>query len=99
MGLMVSASGDGVLLKEKLLSIPDHLTNKHSFEGNLKYKECAHDELEASADKPWLKEESLVRILLLFLKSGLMELLTFRLFIKSRQLFWVTKTVDWMTWI
>ena len=94
MGLMVSASGDGVLLKEKLLSIPDHLTNKHSFEGNLKYKECAHDELEASADKPWLKEESLVMVLLIFKKGGLMEISTFRLFRKSRQLFWVIKTAD-----
>lgn len=49
-----------MLLKEKLLSIPSHLANKHKFEEHAEYKECVHGELEDSEAKPWLKEDSLV---------------------------------------
>jgi hypothetical protein len=53
--------GDAALLREKLLSIADHLSNKHEFPENSLYKACAHGEVVASAEKPWLDEDSLVQ--------------------------------------
>ena len=48
-------------MREKVLSIPRHLTNRHDFPSNIKHKECAHKELKGSeARKPWLKEGSKV---------------------------------------
>ena len=52
--------GDAALLREKLLSITAHLSNKHEFPENSLYKACAHGEVVASAEKPWLDEDSLV---------------------------------------
>ena len=57
--------GNVVLLREKLLSIPYHLSNRHRFNDNLEYKECSHGELEATAEKPWLNEDSLVKVFIL----------------------------------
>ena len=54
--------GDAVLLREKLLSITSHLTNKHTFTENSQYKACSHGEVEATDEKPWLEEDSLVNL-------------------------------------
>ena len=44
------------------MSITSHLTNKHKFDDNEQYKACLHGELEATEEKPWLNEDSLVDI-------------------------------------
>jgi hypothetical protein len=53
-------TGNVVLLREKLLSIPYHLSNRHKFDENQEFKKCPHGDLVATAEKPWLNEDSLV---------------------------------------
>ena len=43
-----------------MLSIPSHMCNSHTFNENKEYKQCAHGQLQATEEKPWLHEESLV---------------------------------------
>ena len=46
-------------LREKILSIPCHLTNHHHFPNNQKHKRCSHDDLsQEERNKPWLEEGS-----------------------------------------
>eukprot|EP00092_Neocalanus_flemingeri_P087767 GFUD01110822.1.p1 GENE.GFUD01110822.1~~GFUD01110822.1.p1 ORF type:complete len:141 (+),score=26.84 GFUD01110822.1:47-469(+) len=46
-------------LREKILSIPLHCTDHHSFRSNKHHRECAHGPLRAAGrSKPWLKEGS-----------------------------------------
>ena len=52
-------SGDVDTLREKILSIPLHLTNHHQFPNNQKHKRCSHNDLSLEdRDKPWLEEGS-----------------------------------------
>ena len=37
------------------------MCNEHTFDENKEHKQCAHGHLEATEEKPWLHEESLVR--------------------------------------
>ena len=55
--------GDLQLLKEKLNSVADHISNIHSFSHNSKFKQCGHEELNPDqvVGKAWLPAESLVR--------------------------------------
>jgi hypothetical protein len=48
------------MLKEKVLSILDHVTNQHSFPTNTKHLKCAHEDLgpEQQRTKPFLKKNS-----------------------------------------
>ena len=43
--------GDPQLLKEMLLSIPDHISNCHQFPDNKKYKGCPHPPLVGEPTK------------------------------------------------
>ena len=45
------------MLKEKISSIPDHLTNRHVFPANKHHSVCSHGYL---GDKAWLDPESIV---------------------------------------
>ena len=52
--------GNEVLLREKLLSIPDHMCNKHEFT-NVEYEKCPHGSVEGEREtRPWLDQDSLV---------------------------------------
>lgn len=53
-------TGDPELLKEKLLSIPDHISNLHKFDQNKKYTACPHPPLIGDRAKAWLPVGSLV---------------------------------------
>ena len=55
-------------MREKVLSIPRHLTNRHTFPSNNKHKACAHGELKGAENrKPWLKEDSKVNTNVVFI--------------------------------
>ena len=57
-------SGNHQLLREMILSIPDHITNRHSFPLNKEHRRCQHpDYPEGSHSKAWLPPDSLVNIL------------------------------------
>ena len=47
------------MLKEKINSIPEHLTNKHVFPSNKQHLRCAHADLD-DRTKAWLDPESKV---------------------------------------
>ena len=49
--------GNATLLKERVLSIPDHLCNVHQFPENQEHMACSHDHLE---EKAWLSPDSKV---------------------------------------
>ena len=49
--------GDELTLKEKVLSIPGHVTNTHHFPSNKSHKSCQHDQLTGDR-KPYLKKDS-----------------------------------------
>lgn len=52
-----------MLLREKLLSITDHMCNKHEFVNNVEYKKCPHGGVEGDREtRPWLDQDSLVNI-------------------------------------
>ena len=54
-----STSNDEETLREKILSIPRHLCNRHQFPSNKKHMECLHGDLsENERRKSWLKENS-----------------------------------------
>ena len=59
---MHNTSGDPLLLKEMLLSIPDHMSNVHTFSENSCYTACPHGPLTGDRGKAWLPPDSLVRI-------------------------------------
>ena len=52
------SEGNVQLLREKVLSIPGHLTDTHSFPSNEIHKECSHGELR----RMWLEKGSKVLI-------------------------------------
>ena len=55
--------GDRQLLEEKILSIPDHISNTHVFKNNKLYKRCGHPDLgNGNRDKSWLKKGELVSL-------------------------------------
>ena len=43
------------------MSILDHISNRHTFPENQKYKSCPHPPLDGSRAKAWLPAGSLVR--------------------------------------
>ena len=49
------------MLKEKILSIPQHLTNNHEFQENSHHMRCAHEPLseEVARTRPWFKSGDL----------------------------------------
>ena len=49
---VVVRTGDGELVKEKWLSILNHITDVHEGHGD-KFPRCAHDEIE---DRDWMKK-------------------------------------------
>ena len=55
-------AGDPELLREKLLSIPDHISNVHDYPDNQQYKCCPHSPLTGERKKAWLLPGSLVII-------------------------------------
>ena len=57
-----SCQGDPDLLREKLLSIPDHISNVHTFPDNTKYTMCPHPPPAKDRAKAWLAPGSLVAI-------------------------------------
>ena len=61
---MAIFSGDPELLKEKLLSITEHISNCHTYPKNVKYKACPHPPLVGERDRAWLSAGSLVRIVI-----------------------------------
>ena len=59
----VYLQGDEETLREKVLSISKHVTNRHTFPSNNKHKSCAHGDLGPEENrKPWLKDDSKVRV-------------------------------------
>ena len=53
--------GNHQLLREKILSIPDHISNQHSFPLNTEHMKCQHPEYaEGTHSKAWLLPDSLV---------------------------------------
>ena len=58
--LQSSSLGDPELLREKLLSIPGHISNQHSFPANKKYQSCPHPPPTGERSKAWLHPNSLV---------------------------------------
>ena len=48
---------DPELLKEMLLSIPDHISNEHVFVNNKKYKGCPHPNLPLEERKSMVREK------------------------------------------
>jgi hypothetical protein len=51
--------GDALLLREMILSIPQHVSGVHTFPENQLFRRCLHEELTGERNKPWLKEGSL----------------------------------------
>jgi len=54
-----SSVGNHQLLKEKILSIPEHISNTHSFPDNTCHKACAHTPLTGTRSKAWLRKDSM----------------------------------------
>ena len=52
-------NGNADLLREMILSIPDHIANKHTFPDNKLFKKCLHGDLPKERLKPWLRKDSL----------------------------------------
>ena len=50
--------GDLVGLTEKILSITSHISNNHTFPGNVSHKKCSHGDLPGDRDKEWIKPGS-----------------------------------------
>ena len=49
------------MLEEKILSIPEHITNQHTFPNNDQHKQCSHSiPIEGDRDKKWLRPDSMV---------------------------------------
>ena len=59
--IIIFYSGNEIGLREKVLSIPLHCSNHHTFPNNVKHKACSHGELcGEDRNKPWLVEGSKV---------------------------------------
>ena len=59
--IISDSSGDVETLREKILSIPQHLTNNHVFPNNKKHLKCSHGDLsKEDRNKPWLQDNSKV---------------------------------------
>ena len=54
-------AGNHKLLKEKILSIPDHISNTHVFPSNTDHKACNHPPLTGDRSKAWLSKDSMVQ--------------------------------------
>ena len=48
------------MLREKLGSIPEHLSNSHVFPDNTEHKKCCHGLVDGERDKAWMAPDSLV---------------------------------------
>ena len=49
-----TSKGNPKLLEEKILSIPEHISNNHQFHYNKEHKACEHPPLAANRPKKWL---------------------------------------------
>ena len=58
--MRINFLGNEAMLREKLLSIPLHMCNLHTFEKNDHHRKCTHGDLGEDRDKPWLTMNSLV---------------------------------------
>ena len=58
--LILVFAGDPEMLKEKVLSILDHITNNHSFPQNSKHLKCSHGDLgpEELRTRPFISKNS-----------------------------------------
>jgi hypothetical protein len=54
-----ACKGNALLLREMVLSIPQHVSGVHEFPENKLFKRCLHEELPEDRSKPWLKPGSL----------------------------------------
>jgi hypothetical protein len=54
-----ACKGNPLLLRERILSIPKHISGVHEFPENKLFKRCLHGELGDDRSKPWLKPGSL----------------------------------------
>ena len=60
--IIPNSLGDVESLREKILSIPQHLTNNHVFPNNKKHLKCSHGDLsQEDRNKPWLQDNSKVK--------------------------------------
>jgi hypothetical protein len=50
--------GNADLLREMILSIPQHVAGIHTFPENQYFRKCLHGDLPAEHSKPWLKQGS-----------------------------------------
>ena len=50
--------GNPEKLREMILSIPDHISNTHSFPSNTYHKYCQHEPLTGERSKAWLARDS-----------------------------------------
>ena len=67
-------SGNHQLLREKILSIPEHLSNTHTFDDNEEHKKCSHPPLTGQRSKKWLSKDSLVRFVkILLTPNGVLD--------------------------
>ena len=56
-------TGNHKMLEEKILSIPEHITNQHTFPNNNQHKQCSHPiPIVGGRDKKWLRPDSLVGV-------------------------------------
>ena len=98
------------MLKEKINSIPGHLSNKHVFQSNSHHKCCSHGDLGGTRSKAWLDPDSKVRFTLVLLCSikcfvvmmifnvpnlAYQSLLSHRLLQKSGLLWMVIRGIGW----
>ena len=55
-----SCEGNLELLRERILSIPKHISNVHKFDGNKFHKSCEHEDLSSNErSKAWLDKEEI----------------------------------------
>jgi hypothetical protein len=54
-----ACKGNALLLREMVLSIPQHVSGVHHFPENKLFKKCQHEDLSGERTKPWLKPGSL----------------------------------------
>ena len=62
------------MLKEKLGSITEHISNIHVFPNNSEHKSCSHEPLETlegGRSKAWQDPDSLVHSFLIFVSTSL----------------------------
>ena len=54
--ILITLAGNHQLLKEQILSIPEHISNTHHFPSNTQHTACRHQPIT----RAWLKKDSLV---------------------------------------